>query len=104
MGTKDEKLVMRVTIRAQEYPDFFRELGSMTAHKQRVNVMTRLAYFGWLLERNGLRVGAATPSTASAQQTEQLVELTDAPRVGDWLSDLGGGDEPEEQADGTPAT
>ncbi len=103
MGTKDEKLVMRVTIRAQEYPDFFRELGSMTAHKQRVNVMTRLAYFGWLLERNGLRIGAATPNTVSGHQTEKLVELTDAPLVGDWLSDLGGSDEPEEQADGTPA-
>ncbi len=104
MGTKDEKLVMRVTIRAQEFPDFFRELGAMTAHKQRVNVMTRLAYFGWLLERNGLRIGAATPNNESAHQNEKLVELTDAPLVGDWLSDLGGSDEPEEHADGSTAT
>ena len=35
MGSKDEKLVMRVTIRAQEYPDCFRELGAMTAPKRR---------------------------------------------------------------------
>lgn len=100
---RNDKLVIQVTIRAQEYPTFFRELSAMTAHKQRANVLARMAYFGWLLERNGLQMGVMMRTQEVTPGTGQLVEFSNAPRIGDWLSDLGGSDEPEEQADGTPA-
>lgn len=100
---RDERLVVQVTIRAQEFPSFFRELRDMTANKQRASLMARLAYFGWLLERNGVSANAAAP-TPAAPTGGQLIELQDSRPIDDWLGDLGGGDELDEQADGTPAT
>ena len=75
----------------------------MTANKQRASVLARLAYFGWLLERNGVQLGAS-PAAQPVQRDVQLVEVGEARPIGDWLSDLGGGDELDEQADGAPAT
>jgi hypothetical protein len=99
---KEDKLVMQVTIRAQEFPSFYRELRQMTANKQRANVLARLAYFGWLLERNGVMPNVSRPA-APTQPGAQLVELEEARPIDDWLGDLGGGDELGEQADGTSA-
>lgn len=101
---RDERLVVQVTFRAQEFPIFFRELRDMTANKQRASLMARLAYFGWLLERNGVQLGASPTAGPTADGTAQLVEIGDAPPIGEWLSDLGGSDGIEEPGVGTPAT
>lgn len=99
----DDKLVMQVTIRAQEFPAFYRELRDMTANKQRANVFVRLAYFGWLLERNGVTANVSRPAAAAPSPAGQMVGLQESRSVNDWLVDLVGGDGPDEEQDGTAA-
>jgi hypothetical protein len=57
-----------------------------------------------LLERNGVQLSAVPTAAQTGNGTGQLVKISDAPGIGEWLSDLGGSDELHEQADGTPAT
>jgi hypothetical protein len=96
---KEDKLVMQVTIGAQEFPSFYRELRDMRSGRQRANKLACLAYFGWLLERNELKLDVSRPA-APGQGDGQLVRLEEARPIDDWLSDLGGGDELDENADG----
>lgn len=92
-----DKLVMQVTIHAEEYPLLFSELRSMSAHKRRASVFTRLAYLGWLFERSGSQLSPA-PAKASlgllpsnpAPKSAAASAVPVGARISDWLDDLAG--------------
>lgn len=94
----DEHLRIQVTIRKQEFPGLYQSLIAMTAKKQRANVLARQAYFGWLLEKNGVQLGG-TSAPAPTPASGQLVEIGNETPISEWLGDLGGSDEVEEQAE-----
>ena len=79
------KIVMQVTISAEECPDLHRELIGMTAARRRAKRLLALASVGLLVEQGRL-VGAATSSRGHAappisMSLRPLGQVASAPRA-----------------------
>jgi hypothetical protein len=65
--SKTNKLVMQVTLDAQEFPGLFSDLSGMRDGRRRASKLLRMAYFGWLVEQGRLAATASGVGSAPAQ-------------------------------------
>lgn len=84
------KLVMQVTVDAQDCPGLFGDLSRIGDGKRRASKLLRMAYIGWLLEQG--RVGVTTiaaPGTPAQDSPvpRSKIDCTITEYVEHWASD-----------------